>query len=498
LRRRAESVAGASEAARARRATWLLIAVAGGVFIAADDQTSVVTVLPALIPDVGLTVDEFYLASWVVNGYLLGYIVALPIVGRIADAYGHARVYAGALALFMLGSALVAAAPGFEWLVAARALQAVGGGAVVPVAMAIVVGELPPARRALGLGAIAAASEAGALIGPLWGGAITEAIGWRWVFWLNLPPALPVLVAVWLLAGRGRAGGRVDWPGAALLTGALTALTVAIADDPIAPRAWWLTALLLAASAALALAFVARQRGAREPMVRLAMFAPRPVWGAVLASLLVGGGLITALISVPLFVNLVLLERPIDGGVTLLRFTAAVPLGALAGGWLVGRLGPRAPALAGMWLGAAGFAGLLAWGASLSEVWRTLPLLAGGFGFGLVIAPLGAAVLERVRADERATAASWLTLARVLGMLVGTGLLASNGLGRFYARAGAIEFGSEEFEALVSEAQVSTFHEVWVAAAAAMILAGVTAWLLGGRGEAGARSTRAASWWAAR
>ncbi|MYA20171.1 MAG: multidrug efflux MFS transporter, partial [Chloroflexi bacterium] len=166
--------------ARDRRGTWLLIAVAGGVFIAADDQTAVVTVLPALIGDIGLTVDDLYLASWVVNGYLIGYIAALPIVGRIADVYGRARVYAASLAVFMVGSALVAAAPGFEWLVVSRALQAVGGGAVVPVAMAIVVTELPPRRRLLGLGAIAAASEAGALAGPLWGGGITELLGWRW------------------------------------------------------------------------------------------------------------------------------------------------------------------------------------------------------------------------------------------------------------------------------------------------------------------------------
>ena len=497
MRRRADQSAAAREAvARGRRSAWLLIAVAAGVFIAADDQTSVVTVLPALISDVGLTVDELYLASWVVNGYLLGYIVALPIVGRVADAYGHGRVYAAALVVFMLGSALVAAAPGFQWLVAARALQAVGGGAVVPVAMAIVVGELPPGRRALGLGAIAAASEAGALIGPLWGGAITELIGWRWLFWLNLPLALPVLAVVWRLAGRERARARVDWLSAAVLAAALTALTVAVADNPIAPRAWWLTALLLAAAAGLAAAFFVRQRRTPQPLVRLAMFARRPVWAAVLASLLVGGGLITALVSVPLFVNLVLLERPIEGGLTLLRLTVAVPVGALAGGWLVGRIGPRTPALAGMWLAAAGFAGLLAWDAALTEAWRTLPQLAAGFGFGLVIAPLGAAVLASVREDERATAASWLTLARVVGMLLGTGLLTSNGLGRFYARAGGIEFGSAEFEALVTEAQVSTFHEVWAAAAAAMFLAGLVAWLLGRRAEAAGPGGQ--RWWTAR
>ncbi len=477
-------------AAGSRRSAWLLIAVAGGVFIAADDQTSVVTVLPALIPDIGLAVDDFFLASWVINGYLLGYIVALPIVGRIADARGHGRVYAASLGVFMLGSALVAAAPDFWWLVVARGLQAVGGGAVVPVAMAIVVTQMPPERRALGLGAIAAASEGGALVGPLWGGLITELLGWRWMFWLNIPMSLPVLGAVWWLARNERAEGRIDWPGAALLAAALAALTIAIADDPIAPRPWAITAQLLAFTGVATLFFALRQRSLEEPMLRLRMFASKPVSSAAVMSVLVGAGLITALISVPLFVNLVLVERPIDGGFTLLRFTAAVPLGALAGGWVTGRIGPRLPAAVGVLLGAVCFAGLLPWDEVLPELWRTTPLVVGGFGFGLLIAPLGVAVLSHVREEERAVAASWLTLARMGGMLVGTGLLTSHGLGRFYARAGSIEFGSPEFAELVTEAQVSTFHEIWVVAAAVLALTTALAWWLG--------SERASEWWAAR
>ena len=487
--------AGDIDAAGSRRSAWLLIAVAGGVFIAADDQTSVVTVLPALISDIGIAVDDFFLASWVINGYLLGYIVALPIVGRIADARGHGRVYAASLGVFMLGSALVAAAPDFWWLVVARGLQAIGGGAVVPVAMAIVVGQMPPGRRALGLGAIAAASEGGALIGPLWGGLVTELLGWRWMFWLNIPMSVPVLAGVWWLARNERAEGRIDWPGAAMLAAALAALTIAIADDPIAPRPWAITALLLAAAAALAVAFALRQRGLEEPMVRLAMFASRQVSSSAVMSVFVGAGLITALISVPLFVNLVLVERPIDGGLTLLRFTAAVPVGALVGGWVTGRIGPRLPAAAGVLLGAICFAGLVPWGEVLPEVWRTTPLVVGGFGFGLLIAPLGVAVLSHVRDEERAVAASWLTLARMGGMLVGTGLLTSHGLGRFYARAGSIEFGSPEFAELVTGAQVSTFHEIWVVAALVLVLTAVLAWWLGGDRRAG---EGAAEWWSAR
>ena len=465
-----------------RKQRWLLIAVAAGVFVAADDQTSIVTVLPALISDIGLTVDDLYQASWIINGYLLGYIVALPIVGRLADVYGHARVYTAALGLFMVGSLLVAISPSFEAIVVSRALQAVGGGAVVPVAMAIVVDELPRERRLIGLGAIAAASEAGALIGPLWGGAITEWFGWRTVFWVNIPMALPILAAVWLMAGRTRRRGRIDWLGAMLLGAALAVLTFALVDDPNTPRPVGVTALMLLAAAALAALFWQHERRAEAPLVRLGMLRSREVIAANATSLLLGGGLITALIGVPLFVNLVLAEGALAGGLTLMRLTITVPVGALAGGWLGSRYGLSPIAAAGMLLTAVGFAGMQAWGEVPSQLLRTAPLLVGGFGFGLVIAPLSAAVLQRVAEDERATAASWLTLSRVTGMLVGAALLTSSGLGRFYGRAGTIEFDSPEFDALILEAEVSTFREVFVVAAAVMVVAAVVAWWIG-RGD---------------
>jgi len=446
--------------------------------VAADDQTSVVTVLPATVSGLGITVDDFYQSSWIINGYLLGYLVALPIVGRVADVYGHARIYAASLVVFMVGSALVAAAPGFTFLVAARALQAVGGGAVVPVAMAIVVAELPPSRRVMGLGAIAAASEAGALLGPLWGGGITELWGWRWVFWINLPMAAPFALLAWRTAGRERVRGVIDWSGAVLLGAALAVLTFALVDDPIEPRPLVATAALLAGAAALGAWFVRHEARIEAPMLRLSMLAPRSVWVANVVNLLVGAGLISALIGIPLFVNLVLVEEPLSGGLTLLRLTAAVPLGALAGGWLAERWTIRGTVSLGMLLAAGCFLGLQAWDRDLSEVLRSFPQIIGGFGFGLVIAPLSAAVLQRVGEEERATAASWLTLSRVVGMLVGAALLTSRGLGRFYARAGGIEFGSPEFDALVAEAQVSTFREVFIAAAAVMLVGTALALLL--------------------
>jgi EmrB/QacA subfamily drug resistance transporter len=460
---------------------WLLAAVAGGVFVAADDQTSIVAVLPPIINDLGITVDDFYRSSWVINGYLLGYIVALPVLGRVADIYGRRRIFAAALAVFMAGSAAVALAPTFETLVVARAVQAIGGGGVVPVALAIVVDELPPARRVFGLGAIAAASEAGALLGPLWGGAIADWVDWRAVFWVNLPMALVPLLMVWRRGESSRRGEPIDWRGAAVLTLTLATLVVTLVDDPNGRRPLAATFAMLALVAVGGVIFVARERAAEAPMIRLAMFRERAIAAANAASVLLGVGLIGVLITVPLFVNLVLADDPIDGGLTLLRLTAAVPVGALVGGWLASRAGLRATAALGLVLAAVGALGLLSWDVELGEVARSLPLVIGGFGFGLVIAPLGAAVLLDVGEEERATASGWLTLSRVTGMLVGTSLLTSTGLGRFYGRAGDIAFDSPEFNDLVRAAQVETFHEVFVAIAIILAAAAVAAMLLPGR-----------------
>lgn len=480
-------------ASATRRQRWLLFVVAAGVFVAADDQTSIVTVLPPIVDEIGLTLDDFYRASWVVNGYLLGYLVALPIVGRIADVFGHARVFAACLGLFMLGSALVALSPSFTPLVLARALQAVGGGGVVPVAMAIVVGELPKERRLMGLGAIAAAAEAGALLGPLWGGGITELWGWRWVFWINLPMTLPIAVLAYRLAGSEQRRGRIDWGGAALLGLALAVLTFALVDDPNAPRPLAGTLALLAVVGALVAWFFVHERRTPEPMAPLAALAQPQVLAANVAQFLVGGGLIVVLIGVPLFVNLVLVEDALEGGLTLMRLTVAMPVGAVVGGWLAGRIGLRLTAVLGCALAAVCFGGLQAWDGELSEVLRSVPQLVGGVGFGLVIAPLTAAVLQHVDDDHRAAASAWLTLSRVTGMLVGAALLTSSGLGRFYARAGTIEFNSPEFSALVAEAQVETFREVFLAALAVMLVAAAVAWFIG-RGD---REAESGPWWGA-
>jgi EmrB/QacA subfamily drug resistance transporter len=463
------------------RTTWLLVLTALGVFFAADDQTSVVAILPEMVSDVGLAQDEFYRAAWIVNGYILGYVVAMPLMGRIADNYGHARVFAAALLLFCAASAWVALAQGLTMVSIARGVQAIGGGGVVPVSMAIVTANASPSRRVLGLGAIAAASEAGGLLGPLWGGGIAELLGWRGVFWINLPLCLPVAFAV-LQIGRPQtitSTRKIDLPGAAMLGASLVCLTVALTDDPIAQRPTAVTLLLFAGAAVLLAAFVLRESRALSPLVDLALFRVPRLSAAFLANGLTGGTLIVAMVAVPLFTNVLLGGDALEGGLNLMRLTIALPVGALAGGWLASRFGYSAGASTGLVLAGAGFLGMATWSEDPTFVELTLPLLVAGLGFGLVIAPINAAVMEEAQEDQRATLASLLTVVRLVGALVGVALLTTRGLSGFYSQAGLIPLDDPEFESELRSLQVDSFRDTFLVTAAVCFATLIPAFLLG-------------------
>jgi MFS family permease len=158
-------------------ATGVLITVCVGVFLASLDQTSVVTALPEIMLDMGISIDRLDDMVWVVTAYLLGFTVAMPFLGRAGDIFGYRRLYLLAVLLFGLGSVLVALADGLGWLIAARVVQAIGGGALIPGAIALTSERLPAAGKAIVFGIVGAAAELGAVIGPLYGGYSSNSSG---------------------------------------------------------------------------------------------------------------------------------------------------------------------------------------------------------------------------------------------------------------------------------------------------------------------------------
>lgn len=468
-----------------------LAALCAGVFVSGLDQTVVVTVLPQIVGDLHLGVNELDRAVWIVTAYLLGYTAAMPLLGRAADVYGYRLLFFACCVLFAAGSWWAASTAGLWSLVAARGLQAAGGGGMVPIALAAAAALTAGRRRVLALGAVAGAAEAGAVLGPLYGALMLDAFGWRSVFWVNLPlAALLALLAGSLLRTPSERAGRVDYPGALLIGLSLLALSLGLSgENVIAPR---YRPPLLALAALLALAFVLWQRQARAPLIALSLFRRGPFASANVANLLVGAALIVALVEVPLFALVILGKDATAGGLMLLRLTALIPVGAVLGGWLAARLPYSLVAAAGMVASAAGFARLSRWDAGIAEPLLSLDLALTGFGFGLVLAPLAGSALGAARGGSEAVGAASLTIARMLGMLVGLASLTAWGLEEFNRRVSRFplplgEAGQSEelyqallerYEANVTASALFVFDRLFLVACLLCALATLPAWWL--------------------
>lgn len=434
------------------------IAIASlGIFLAALDQTVIVTALWPISQDLQIPITELDKAAWVVTAYLLGYTVALPLMGRVADVYGQRRIYVISMGIFMLGSLLCALAPNLGWLIAARGLQAVGGGAVLPVGMAMARHIFGEKRVPFMLGILGAVAEAGGVVGPLWGALIMHnldgvfgAVGWRWIFWINLPLGALFVALMFLTPKLPGFPGKVDWTGAGLLGGGLLALSLAL-STPGSVGAWvgldtvasgqssdaWLTpqmVVLLVLALAFFGAFIWWQRRAKEPLIPLDLFVGRnwPFSAANLTNLMVGAALIITMVNVPLYVASALDGTAEQGGLMLLRMTAFIPVGAIVGGLLGARVTYRWIALAGLLFAAAGFWEMRGWTiSSADEAVTWLGLGLNGLGFGLLISPVTATALQWGGLKRAALSAASVNLSRMIGMMVSLSALTTVGLHRF-------------------------------------------------------------------
>lgn len=420
-----------------RRRNLALAAVCAGVFLSALDQTMVVTVLPPILRDLRVPLTRLDSAAWIITGYLLGYTVAMPLFGRLADARGRRLVYSLALVVFIAGSTACALSRNLNALVAARVIQAAGGGALVPIGMAVAADLFPTGRRALALGLIGAAAEGGGVLGPLYGAALTELGGWRLIFLVNVPLGVVLGAAAWFtLAGRvgerqlEGAEARVDYTGAALMAAALASLALGLGGNSqmeVAPvKPWW-----LAAGAAALMLFVLWERRCPTPLLKMDFFRKRSFAAANVANLAVGAALIVGMVEIPLYAYSLLGKSEVQGGLLLMRLTVMIPVGAVVGGWLADRMGYAVTAAAGFVATAVAYIFIARWPTAPGEMLMTRDLALAGLGFGLVIAPIGAAVIRSVGPRWAATGSAFVTVTRMMGMTVGLSALSSWGLRRF-------------------------------------------------------------------
>jgi len=327
----------------------ILAIICIGIFIAAADQTVIYGALPDMMPDLHLTAFELDQAAWIVIGYLLGYTMAMPLMGRVSDVYGHGRIFMLSVFIFMVGSIFVALASSIHWIVGARVFQAVGGGAMVPIAMAIVGDIFPERGRPIALGVIGGAVEAGAALGPFYGGLFADFVDWRWIFWINLPVSLVVIMLVLLLLGPGhRAQGKIDYIGGILLAAGLTFLSLALCQEWGLPGSIGNTVRFLAFAVCFFVLFVFRQVRTSQPLIEFSMFKKMTFSSASATNLFVGGALIMALVNVPLMSDTILGCSAFEGGLRLLRLTILISVGAVVGGYLCRQFGYYLPTMMGL------------------------------------------------------------------------------------------------------------------------------------------------------
>jgi EmrB/QacA subfamily drug resistance transporter len=459
--------------------------------------------LRPIITDLGIVLpDGLDDAAWIVNAYLIAFVSVMPFMGRLSDVVGRRRVYIAAFALFLVGSIIIPLSDTFAPFLVGRVLTALGGGAMVPIGMAVVADVYAPGRRARALGILGGVETLGWVWGPLYGAMLVRFLDWRWQFWLNIPLALFGIAAAWWALrafDRPSSHNRLDWVGAATLTVTLVSLNLALLGaaeiqsvsglDELTGASSFDFRWLYPVAAIAAVWFFRSQRNSDDPLIDFSLFGGRNLTSAVTINFLVGAALVIAMVDVPLFVNVVELDlerSAVISGWVLSALTAAMAISSYLGGRITERTWYRPPVVAGL-LGATAAFVLMGFMWDVDTAYGTMAWQLGllGFGLGLVTAPTSAAVVDAAPPDRRGTAASLVVVLRLVGLSVGLSGLTAYGLWRFNELRGTLDLpplGDPGYQEAVERAQAevttSALAETFVAAAALVAIALVVAFLM--------------------
>ena len=414
---------------------WVLLAAILGSAVAAIDGT----VVGIALPTVGREFDA-PLASlqWVVTAYLMTLAGLLLVGGALADRYGRRKVFVLGVAWFATASLLCAVAPNIELLIAARALQGVGGALLTPGSLAILQASFAPEDRGRAIGAWSGLGGIATALGPFLGGWLVQNLSWRLIFYLNLPLAAVVVAVAARHVPETRAPrrGRLDVAGGLLVTGGLVALTYGLVEGP--ERGWRsgpVTGALVAAGALLA-GFVLRERTAEDPVLPLGLFRSRQFSATNLVTFVVYGALGGALFLLPVQLQQVCGYSPMASGVSLLPLTAVMLALSARSGALAARIGPRLQMSVGPVVVAAGMALLARIGPGSGYVADVLPaVLVLGLGLATTVAPLTATALAALPSEHSGIASAVNNdVARAAGLIAVALLPAAAGITGFSYR----------------------------------------------------------------
>ena len=402
-----------------RTRTQIVIAVMLGLFLAAIDQTIVGTALPRIVTD--LHGNDIY--TWAFTGYLLTATISGPIYGKISDLFGRRPVLLFAVVVFLVGSALSGFSQEMWQLVAFRALQGLGAGALFPVALAVIGDMFDAAERGKYQGFVGAVFGLSSLIGPAIGGIITDTVGWQWVFFVNLPIGFVVFAVIWRTLPslrRSDAAPRIDYLGASVLVAALVPILIGLTNKQ--SGAWTDPAVggLIVAGLVVTAIFVWIESRTADPIVPIELFRNRSFAISVSAMFLASMAFFAPIVFLPRWFQVVGGASATQSGYQILALLGGLILSAITSGQIVARTGRYKPL-------ALGAAATLAIGLLLLTNLRAdtpLPVLWSwmfitGLGVGPMFAIFTLVVQGAVQPRQIGTATSSLTLFQQIGGSVG-------------------------------------------------------------------------------
>jgi EmrB/QacA subfamily drug resistance transporter len=406
------------------RTLWTFVITSLALFMVVLDNLVVSTALPVIRTDLDASLEEL---EWTVNAYTLTFAVLLLTGAALGDRFGRRRVFALGLTLFTAASAAAALAPSMDALIAARAIQGIGGAIVTPLTLTILSDAFPKEKRGLALGAWSGIAGLAVASGPLVGGAVVDGISWQWIFWLNVPIGiLLVPLALRFLRETYGPDSGLDLPGLALVSAGLLGLVWGLihgnGDGWTSPQ----IVASLSVGAILTAAFVAWELRTPAPMLPMRFFRDRAFAAANGASLLMYFGMFGSIFLLTQFLQTVQGHSPLGAGLRVLPWTAMPMIVAPIAGALSDRIGGRPLMAVGLGLQAIG----LGWLAAVSTptvpyTQLVIPFILSGTGMAMFFAPVANVVLSAVRQEEEGKASGTNNAIREVGGVFGVAVLAS-------------------------------------------------------------------------
>ncbi|MFL1438193.1 MFS transporter [Nocardiopsis protaetiae] len=406
------------------RSPWAtLVAIAFGVMMVALDGTIVAVANPAIGAALGASLAEL---QWVTHGYLLGLAVFLITAGKLADRFGHRRVYLVGVVGFVASSVAIALSSGVIMLVAFRIAQGVFGALLLPSAMGLLRSVFPPSRLGRAFGVFGSIIGASTAAGPIIGGLLVGSLGWEAVFYINVPVgAVAVGLGLWLLAANRPTdpGSRMDLPGIVLVSAAVFALVWALVEAPVVGWGAPITLASLGAFLVLGTAFVLWERRPEQPLLPLSLFADRSVSIGVVLMVAMAVSLMGSLFFVAFYLQGVRGMTPAQTGLQLIAMTATMGIVSPLAGRLLDRVGAKAPTTAGLLSSAVGMFLLSGLDTDTGALYMSVAFLLLGAGLSLVMTGATAAIIGNAPMRLAGVASALQQAAMQLGGSLGTAVL---------------------------------------------------------------------------